>query len=44
MGMKDEEKHMEAYLINTFRDKINEHDLILHIYRNYNGKNKWNVI
>ena len=44
MGMKDEEKHMEEYLINTFRDKINEHDLILHIYRNYNGKNKWNVI
>lgn len=37
-------KQMEAFLINKFREKINEHDLILHIYRNYNGKNKWNVI
>lgn len=35
---------MEASLINAFRDKINEYDLILHIFRNYNGKNKWNVI
>lgn len=35
---------MDASLINRFRDKVNEHNLILHIYRNYNGKNKWSVI
>ena len=35
---------MESFLINAFRDKINEYDLILHIYRNYKGKNKWNTI
>ena len=35
---------MDASLINKFRNKVNEHNLILHIYRNYNGKNKWNVI
>ena len=35
---------MENTLIKAFRDKINENDMILHIYRNYAGKNKWNVI
>ena len=37
-------KRMEASVINAFRDKVNEYDIILHIYHNYNGKNKWNVI
>ncbi len=35
---------MEASLINAFRDKVNDYNLILRIYRNYNDKNKWNVI
>ena len=44
MGKKTNEKCMEASLINAFRNKINDYDLILRIYRNYNGKNRWNVI
>ena len=35
---------MNSALINSFRDRANDHSLILHIYRNYKGKNKWNAI
>ena len=35
---------MDSSLIKEFRNKVNKHDLILHIYQNYNGKNKWNII
>lgn len=36
--------HMDSSLINSFRNQVNQHSLILHIYRNFNGKNKWNAI
>lgn len=35
---------MNTSLIDEFRTKVNDHDLILQIYRNYNGRNKWNII
>lgn len=35
---------MDASLISKFRNRVNEHNLIHHIYRKYNGKNKWSVI
>ena len=27
-----------------FRDKVNENDLVYHIYRNRDGKDQWNII
>ena len=35
---------MDSTLINSFRNQVNRYSLILHIYRNINGKNKWNAI
>ena len=35
---------MDEKLISDFRYKVCIHDLILHIYRNYEGKNKWSAI
>lgn len=35
---------MDAFLINSFRDRVNEYGLIYHIYKNRGGKNKWSII
>ena len=35
---------MDRDIIKRFRDKVNEHDLVLQMYRNYKGKNCWNII
>lgn len=35
---------MDKNLIRSFRNKINEKELILHIFRNRWGKNKWSII
>ena len=35
---------MDGELIGSFAERINEHDLVLHLYKNKNGKNKWSAI
>ena len=37
---------MDSKLIDLFREKVNNNgaDLILHRYRNNNGKNQWSII
>ncbi len=35
---------MDNALINTFRDEINDQDLILQMYHNHDGKALWNII
>lgn len=35
---------LDENLINNFREKVNENYFVLHIYKNVNGKNKWNCI
>ena len=35
---------MNIKLIDQFRNKVNEHGLVLHLYRNKNGKNQWSII
>ncbi len=37
-------QNMDEKLIQKFREKINEHNLIYHIYKNREGKNKWGGI
>lgn len=35
---------MDNKLINDFRRKVNENDMVCHLYYNRNGKNYWNII
>lgn len=35
---------LDDSLINEFRNKINENDFILHIYQNYESRDKWSCI
>lgn len=36
--------YFDENLINNFRERVNENYFVLHIYKNVNGKNKWNCI
>ena len=35
---------MDKEIIKRFRDEVNAQDLVLQMYRNYAGKNYWNII
>ena len=35
---------MNRVLINEFREKVNDQNMVLQMYRNRNGKNLWNII
>lgn len=35
---------MDRMLIDEFREKVNEQDLVCHIYHNHNGKDQWSII
>ena len=35
---------MDEKLINKFRERVEKNDFVLHIYKNKDGKNKWNCI
>lgn len=35
---------MDKDIIKCFRDEVNKQDLVLQMYRNYKGKNFWNII
>lgn len=35
---------MDQKLMHDFRKKVNDHNLVLHIFRNHFGKNQWSII
>lgn len=35
---------MDRYLADKFREKVNECDMVYHIYHNRNGRNQWSII
>ncbi len=35
---------LDMELCMQFRDKVNENDLVYHIYRNRDGKDQWSII
>ena len=39
-----EKEKLDISVVNRFRERVNQYDLISHIYKNFDGKNKWNVI
>lgn len=36
--------NLDEQLINRFRDKVNNHQIFSELYKNIDGKNKWNII
>ena len=35
---------MDRSLIDDFREKVNDHDMVWKIYHDRNGKNQWSII
>ena len=35
---------MDEKLIRKFRERVDKNDFVLHVYKNIDGKNKWNCI
>lgn len=38
------EDTMDSYLANKFREKVNEYDMVYHLYHDREGKNQWGII